>query len=502
MRSVLSTSLILLSGVSTVLALPLNVRTLPTITWGACADGNYTRVQCGTMQVPIDYNNPNGPKTTLGMARLKSTSANPPLGVLLMNPGGPGGVASGVIKMAAGGSQDSVFPLSLQAKYDIIGLDPRGVGLSTHVKCDPAVWNARVNQFPTTQAEYNALVAHTQAVGASCASLTGNLINFLSSMDVVKDIEVLRQVLTAGKSGSLTKLNFLAWSYGTQLAVQYAELFPTNVGRFVLDGVVDHSLPETAALVGEATAFESTLMQFFAWCKTVSSGDCPIQSEPDLPAFFKNLVDTMNASPVMTSGCTSATCYPVDGSDILAGVAGPLTGTDSSGGWQYLAMILQSASTGDYSDFVANKQTSNSWGGYAGQAIGCQDWLHQSASFSDVQAKMRMAASIAPLTKGFSQSYSYQVACIGWPTAVTNPQHPLKPAALTAPPMLIVTAIYDPSTSISWATGVAASLPQSVLLTRNGWGHTSYPNNGDAQATIVNYLITGTLPARGTIVNS
>ncbi|KAF3915105.1 hypothetical protein ABW20_dc0100356 [Dactylellina cionopaga] len=452
------------------------------------------------MIVPLDYSNPGGEKITIGMKRLKSTSRTPSLGTLLVNPGGPGGAASLLPQFVADGAP--IFSDALMAAYDIIGVDPRGVGLSTPVKCDPAVWNQRFSIFPKTQSEYDALVAYNRAAGQSCARLTGNLINHLSSAEVVEDFELFRQAINAGKTLSQSKLNFLAFSYGTQLAVQYAEQYAQNVGRFVLDGIVDHSLPETAALIGEASTLEATLHRFFSWCESASASDCPIQGQ-DLPTFFANLVEGADSTPITASGCTPTTCYSgVTGDDIRAGVQGMLMGPDISGAWPALASALAQAAGGDAAPFAAGVPTSQISGQYLGLAIGCQDWLHDSASFADVLSKGRMVTALAPLTRGVSLSYSLQVSCLGWPAPVTNAQHPLKPKALTAPAMLLVTALNDPATSISWATGVADQLPKSVLLTRNGAGHTSFPLNGDAQRLIDNFLLTGQLPARGTMVNS
>ncbi|KAK6531949.1 hypothetical protein TWF694_003113 [Orbilia ellipsospora] len=512
MRSLLS-SIVLLGGASTALAVPFDYLFkrdttttsststfgpgFNTITWKNCSTNDPPRLQCGTMSVPLDPSNPAGAKITIGMARLKTSHAGgvPPLGVMLMNPGGPGGVASGVMKAVASGDF-TLFSDQIIANYDIVGLDPRGVGLSTPVKCDPTVANVRVNTLPTTTAQYNALVAHNKALGQSCASLTGPLINFLSTAVVVEDIELFRQAYGMGK------LSFLALSYGTQIAVQYAEAYPQNIGRFVLDGNVDHSLPETAALLGEASTFETTLNHFFAWCAAASPSDCPIQGQ-NIPAFFDNLISNAATNGIPAASCTPSTCVsPVNDVDILTGVQGMLIGPDITSAWPPLAASLAKAGNGDASDFAAGVFTTQVSGGYSNIAIGCQDWLHASTALDDVLAKMRTAIAIAPHSKGISQSYTYQTSCIGWPAPVTNPQHVLKPKALTAPPMLMINALYDPATSYSWATGVAAQLTQAVFLTRNGAGHTSYLLGGAAFDIANTFFLTGALPAPGTIVTS
>jgi pimeloyl-ACP methyl ester carboxylesterase len=510
MHFLLHASLFLSGATALVLPSEIRARANPTytITWTNCSATDPPRLQCGTMLVPVDWNNPSGEKITIGMTRFKSTASGiPPLGALIMNPGGPGGRASGVVEAAAEGAP--IFSDDLQAQYDIIGLDPRGVGMSTNIRCDPNVWNQRsgVTQFPSTDAEFNALKNYNLNLGLSCKNLTGALFDHMSTLEVAKDFDAFRQAV--GSRNPSGKLNFLAFSYGTQIAVQYATLFPSNVGRFVLDGNVDHSGPEIAPLLVEANTFEKTLLEFFKWCNAASSSDCPIQGSASqrsntryLENFFDNLINSADASPMSVSSCAPNTCFPVAGADILANVQGMLIGPDINGAWPMLAGALQQLSGGDASAFVAAKATSDKSSNYANIAVGCQDWFHSSNSVWDIKLKNLLVSGIAPHTKGVCQSYTYQVSCIGWPAPLSNPPNLLPDIRFSAKPMLIVNALYDPATSYQWAQSVALQFPQSVLLTRDGSGHTSYPIGGVAAGIIENFLLTNTLPARGTHVSS
>ncbi|KAK6526511.1 hypothetical protein TWF694_005094 [Orbilia ellipsospora] len=455
------------------------------------------------MVVPVDYKNPKGEKITLVMARLKSTAkGSAPLGTLLINPGGPGGIATTIIFAAA---TEPLLSDELTAQYDVVGLDPRGVGASTPVKCDPDVWNKRVSQFPTTEAEFEALIAYNKAVGESCLKLTGNLFNHLSTNDVVEDMEMFRRAINneAAEGCKNQKLNFVGFSYGTLLGTQYAEQYAENIGRFVLDGAVDHSLPETATLLGEVTTYENTLNQFFQWCDT--SSECVLQGQ-DVAALFDTLVQNASKTPIPAPGCPStgeSACYPVvTGEDIRSNTQNFLVGPNVTIAWPILAEALAEAAKGNATLISIPKATGETFSVYPFVAIGCQDWLHQSTTFAEVQAKMRMAAAFAPHTKGTTQSYWAQVGCLGWPAPLVNPQHALKSKAQKAPPMLIVNALHDPETSYSWAVSLAVQFPKSVLLTRNGAGHTSYAIGGEARALSDKFLITGELPTPGTIVNS
>ena len=64
------------------------------ITWGKCSDPDLKKAnaQCGFLKVPLDYRHPKGAKISLAVSRIKHTSpASQYQGVILTNPGGPGG---------------------------------------------------------------------------------------------------------------------------------------------------------------------------------------------------------------------------------------------------------------------------------------------------------------------------------------------------------------------------------------------------------------------------
>jgi pimeloyl-ACP methyl ester carboxylesterase len=504
MHSILPLAMLIMSKLSKTMARPHEDRSTfhPAIVWGNCTANDPPRLQCGRMAVPVDHSKPMGESVTLRMARLKSTSnGTAPLGTLLINLGGPGApTAEFIIGLAVQGER--IFSDDLMANYDIVGLDPRGVGISNPVKCDPNIWNERVSLFPTTEKEYQNLVKHNKAVGESCAKLTGNLINHLDTAHVVEDFEMFRRAINNGKNHGL---NFLALSYGTQIAIQYAEKYPENIGRFVLDAVADHSLPETATLATASTTNEATLGQFFLWCNTAS--DSPLKGQ-EVAALFDTLVKKADESPIPAPACSSTgnhACFSsVTGEDIILNaltlLAGPVTTTT----WPMLAAALAEAAQGNATALSTRIITTETDGLYSFLAVACQDWLHESSSFSGMLENTRMLAATSPHTRGFSQNYFGLASCIGWPAPTSNPQHALEKRALKAPPMLLVNALYDPETSIVWATGVHAQLPKSVLLTRNGVGHTSYLArlDGETRDAEEAFLLRAKLPAQGAMLDS
>ncbi|KAL4927548.1 alpha/beta hydrolase [Aspergillus undulatus] len=463
-------------------------------------------LDCAEFQVPVDWNHPHGENITLGMARYRATKPRKRLGSIIYNPGGPGGPAS--VSAMAQALGMSYYTNATVDHYDVIGLDPRGIGLSTRVKCDPDLWNKRVATplFPKTEGEFEELVNTNKAFGESCCNKTGSLFYHLDTTSAAKDLEATRIAL--GEE----KLNWIGLSYGTQLGGAYAELYPQHVGRMVLDGMLDHSQSETDTLRTEVSTYEDTLNQFFAWCNNTATADeCPFKDQ-NLPAIFDELVAAADESPIHALSCKGdqSTCRPiVTGEDIRTNTQPILPFVDgnpgvSRPGWATLAGYLNDTLSGDASGLSSGLARTETDSSFPGFAIGCSDWLHSSTVLSDLKYKALMAEYLAPHTKGATQSYLYQSACIGWPAPVGNPPHRLNATAMKhTPPILLVNAFHDPETSYVWANGMLEQIPSGVLLTKDGSGHTSYSlMGGEASAFIDAFLVNGTLPRDNIVVDS
>ena len=100
---------------------------VPQLAWADCGDG----LQCATASVPLDHDRPAGRHISLSVARLPATDQAHRIGTLFVNNGGPG---NSVIDFMHGDVHD-VVPAAVQARFDIVGFDPRGVGESTPVRC-------------------------------------------------------------------------------------------------------------------------------------------------------------------------------------------------------------------------------------------------------------------------------------------------------------------------------------------------------------------------------
>ncbi|KAI1330624.1 TAP-like protein-domain-containing protein [Xylariaceae sp. FL0255] len=470
-----------------------------TISWGSCDTkfpSNHfpSNLTCGTIRVPLDWNHPEkSEQISLGLVRLAASDKANRIGPLFINPGGPGGSATSIVTDIV--ELPNIVDPEILERFDLIGLDPRGVGVSTPLQCDPATYNKRVKFFPKTQDEFDELVQYNKDFAASCIAKSGSLIHYLDTISAAKDHEAVRLALGGEKA------SFLGLSYGTQLFSQYAALYPHSFRAIVLDGNVQHSQAEVSNLLAESMTFEATLKQFFAWCD--GSDECALRGK-DVEAVFTALVDQAAATPIPAPGCDGSSCRTdVTDEDILLVTQESLS---LESAWPGLAEGLLEASTGNatilsQSNQIAVGDAYADSGLYAGTGIACQDWTHASTSLYDVVQKQIIGAAFAPFTRGFTQTYRIQTGCIGWPAAVTNPPAPIKYTGNV--PLLLVNSNYDPETSYVWAVGLEAEIgAESVLLTRNGSGHTSYELLGEAAAIENKYLLDLELPAKGTVVST
>jgi pimeloyl-ACP methyl ester carboxylesterase len=235
--------------------------TPPPLSWKACADPTLQSFgsECADLVVPLDYSRPGGRKITLAVSRLKHSSSDAAYqGVMLVNPGGPGG--SGLIYSVFG--EGSFIPGDGDLTYDWIGFDPRGVGSSDPVlTCDPSHFGYdRPNYIPYTRVIERQWLRRSKNYAKACKrSEAGPLLSHLKTTDNVADMESLRKAL--GQS----KINFYGFSYGTYLGQVYATLHPDRVRRFVFDGNVDPSRVWYKSNLDQDIAFQKAIDVYFGW---------------------------------------------------------------------------------------------------------------------------------------------------------------------------------------------------------------------------------------------
>ena len=213
--------------------------------------------ECTTLSVPVDYAKPGGRHISLALDMVPATAPkSQQQGILLVNPGGPGGSGLPLAAEVAQGLSPGVA-----ARYDIVGFDPRGVGSSVPaLSCDRSFFDGpRPNYIPANPAAEQVLINRAKTYAADCGKRFGWLLPHMTTQDMARDMDAIRAAF------GVSKINYYAFSYGTYLGQVYATLFPDRVRRMVLDSVVDPTGVWYADNVDQDFAFQGRMEAFFAW---------------------------------------------------------------------------------------------------------------------------------------------------------------------------------------------------------------------------------------------
>jgi pimeloyl-ACP methyl ester carboxylesterase len=299
----------------------------------------------------------------------------------------------------------------------------------------------------------------------------------MDTINVARDHEALRLALGDDK------INWLGVSYGTQLAANYAQLYPSHTRAMVLDAALEHSLPEVHQVASEILAAEDSFNRFADWCPTQDA--CALRGQ-DVRAVFDRLVEQADRNPIPVDGALR----PVTGEDIRMGTKGLLRfkepsiyGPDLS--WSGLSRALKRAVDGDASSFAAVQAGAPQYGYHSLLANACLDYVPQVHSYAEMQQRLELGRQLAPHLQGASETWQANL-CIDWPVRPTNPPKTLHVRGV---PTLFIHAAHDPSDPYSWTHGLAAQIEGSALLTRTGDGHTSIFTSDCARSAAQAFLV-------------
>lgn len=433
---------------------------------------------CTWITVPVDYAHPGGETLRL-RAMLVEASGGQGTRTLFVNPGGPGAPATDFAVRLAG-----VVGTQVASMYDIVGVDPRGVGQSAPLTClSDADFDAFIDVDPTPDnpAEVRAYERSTATLGTACQERSGKLADHVSTAEAARDMDIARALL--GRA----KLDWFGASYGTDLGATYATLFPDRVGRMVLDGAVDPSLDAFEAAMAQAVGFNRALEAFIAEC--VDSKDCPLgHDHATAITRLRDLLADLDAHPLRV-GDRELT----EGRAIF-GLALPLY---DRGLWDLLTAALDTALAGDgepllrLSDLYFSRDATGDFTDNSGQvifAVGCLD-ADDRPTEKQVRAQLSRFAKASPVFGDFLGWAP--LGCTGWPTLSKTPQPAID--ATGAPPILVLGTTRDPATPYESAVALAKQLRVGVLISRDGDGHTAYISGNPCITTTVDAFLTAGL---------
>ncbi|RLK61749.1 alpha/beta hydrolase [Actinokineospora cianjurensis] len=479
------------------LALPGTAAAQGGVRWRQCPDD--TVLQCAAFVVPLDHARPSGPTITLRATKLPATDQRHKVGTLFVNNGGPGGAAADFTLVAG-----ELLGERVRARYDIVGVDPRGIGGSRNcvtrgcgsepVTCTPRRGGpAEVakpdDPFPYTADDLRARLAYDDYLRTLCARGANPVIRHMSTADTVRDLELVRRAVGD------RMFNFYGLSYGSIVGATYAALYPDRIRTMVVDGVVDpvqwstgrggdSRYLVTARLTSGDGAWEA-LTSALSECDRVGPTRCaaagsarekwdaivrrakeaPLQT-PDGPVSYPLLIGLAHTALL------SADTYPV----LMTAIEETYQATSSRGMRASSSLSLLKKTAGQVSP------------GFEGVACGETD------NPTDRDAGVRSAAWAGRTAPDFGPMWSWTgSACRAWP--VRSPgayQGPWQ--KWTSAPLLIVNNTHDPSTPISGARALHRLMPNSALLPVANYGHGAVGISCVGKA-IEGYLLDGALPS-------
>ena len=461
----------------------------PSVTWGSCSDPNLIafNAQCGTLSVPLDYNKPTGRQIQLAVSRIPHTSTQSDYqGIILTNPGGPGGSGVGLNPFLIAQFQADGYSRTV-GEYDWIGFDPRGVGSSNPaVSCDPNYFSPdRPLYIPFTRRLLNTWLGRSQGYAQDCASnnaLQTALLHHLTTVDSARDMDSLREAL------GQKQITYYGYSYGTYLGQVYSTLFPSHVRRLIMDSNVDPRKVWYQANLDQDIAFNRNENIWFGWLAKYNS---VYHLGATQRAVARTFYSTEAQLALHPAGGVVGPDEWVDGF-LLAGYAQFL--------WPDLGQI--------FSDWVNNHDAAatdeliglyqaadgpgddNGFAVYLG--VSCTD-ARWPTSWNVWSRDNWRIFSFAPFATWGNAWFN--APCIYWPAP---PSHPVAINGSHIDSALLIDETLDAATPFPGSLEVRRLFPHSVLLAEPGGTTHAETPSGDlcVDGTIAAYLADGTLPPR------
>jgi pimeloyl-ACP methyl ester carboxylesterase len=491
-------------------ALPAQADRPDRLRWQACHRDVGPDFECATVRVPLDYDRAHGRRISLALVRLPAGDPEDKIGSILLNPGGPGG--SGVDFVLAIGPL--LFTPQVRARFDLVGFDPRGIVRSSPLICfrsfEESLAVLPPFAFPTTPDEEALVERLDTELNAACQRRGGAVIDHMATADVARDLDVLRQAV--GDS----QLTYVGYSYGSFLGVTYANLFPDRVRAVVVDGVLDPiawttgrgdeavTQPFSTRLRSDAGA-QATLNEFFRLCDEAGSGRCAFAG--GAAARFASLADRLRAGPIEITDPVTGETFPFTYADLIGTALGAMTFSPI---WPDFAQFLVEleaaagpAALGRALRVVEQKAGLTLAGerrvpyenfveGFPG--VACSDSVNP-----DDHSFWSVAGAAADEHFGyFGRLWTWVSSpCAVW-EGFDDDRYLGPFDRPTANPVLVVGNRFDPATRFEGARTVHDLLPNSSLLTLDGWGHTSIMLSPCVDEAVSLYLLDGITPPEGT----
>ncbi len=488
--------------------------------WYRCFD----TAECATVKVPRDYDRPKGAKVELAVLRLKARDPKNRIGSLFVNPGGPGGSSTAAAYF-------SPFFLSpeLLDRFDIVGMDPRGVAFSQNVTClsprtqDDALDAYRRTPFPLGAAQEKAWIASDKALGRACSK--DRLAKSMSTAEVARDMELMRRAVGD------KKLSYLGISYGSYLGQVYANMFPNRFRSVAVDGVLDpvawagdkSNVNQPLEMrLNSAVGAHKGLREILLRCDRVGGGKCRFAAG-DPVANLRLITDRLRAKPLVIEDEEFGDTFTFTYQDLVVTMLGMLY--DPAGYRELVAMLsdlyilteppARSARTAgsSYADAASRlaevQRTTSAQGPRPRWGFPYDNSFDVFASVTCTDSKETTKSSQFPAyaveadrrAPYFGRPWLWRTSICAGDAFTGNDEDAFKGPfnTKTQAPVLYLGNYYDPATNYDAAVSASKRMPNSRLLTSDSFGHTAYGTSACTTSAVDAYLLNGTLPKTGQV---
>nr|WP_042185280.1 alpha/beta hydrolase [Kibdelosporangium sp. MJ126-NF4]CEL16666.1 secreted hydrolase [Kibdelosporangium sp. MJ126-NF4]CTQ88982.1 secreted hydrolase [Kibdelosporangium sp. MJ126-NF4] len=468
----------------------------PALTWGKCPPPLFglpddPRMSCATLTVPVDYRDPKGRTIDVLVSKLPTAKPGLRRGVLMHNAGGPGGPSLHLPAAYA-----KLYPQEVLDRYDLVSIDPRGVGYSAPVTCGRTLAGYPADRYfpvPAADGSIDRNVEFAKGLARDCVANGGPNLRYMTTANTARDMDQFRIAL--GEK----KISYNSGSYGSYLGAVYATMFADRSDRVVIDSNVDPNRVWHDQWALWDHAFELRFPDIAQWLAerndTLKLGATPAE----IRRKFFELVAKLNEKPVV-----HPQAGPINGDVFRVAVFG----------WSYhtaqfplQAELWLLADRGVLPASGAVPQTAVAPSTSADAPTVPEDNLRASqltVLCNDArwprdprhyQREVSVNRELFPLWNGTGTNIW---PCAFWPDPV---EPPVKVTGKGPANVLIVQTLRDPATPHVGALGMRSALgPRAKMVTVNTGNHGAYDPSTPSCAVraVHNYLETGALPARDT----
>ncbi|RJL21696.1 alpha/beta hydrolase [Bailinhaonella thermotolerans] len=430
-----------------------------TLKWRPCGKKARTAAspQCADLRVPLDPARPDGERITLALSRFRATGAargSDHLGVLLVNPGGPGAAGRSMA-----GHVSAKLPADLAKRFDVVGFDPRGVGGSrprlSCVSPDAYFRAPRPDHEPADAAAENRLRQRAKRYADACRAKNARLLPHTTTVNTAHDMDAIRAALGEDK------ISYLGYSYGSYLGAVYATLYPERVRRLVLDSVVDPGQVWYESNMRQSEAFDARHRDFLAWVarnhRTYRLGDTLAKTSAAWYGMRKRvtarpaagIVGARELTDIYTTGGYSDAVWP----DLAAAFSAYVRKAQAQPLVKAYERFAKVGVGGEnsYAGYLANECRDAAWP---------RDWRRWHADTARLHRRAPFLAWV---------NTWYNAPCAVWPQPGRRPFDVRGSHRL--PPILMFQARRDPATPFQGAVRMRELFPTARLIAETGGNH-------------------------------